>query len=279
MVILKRSLAISIFAAFSFVSVLSAQQGVGSVEHVEGRVMVKRHNNDGTAMIATFEAKEDDPVHEKDVLEVSLRSSVDIKLKNGTQISLGPNTAFRFYRYSLYNLLYGNVRVNIGDEEKKALVKLYAPNVVVGASKADFVVSYDNNKKSSMVACLDGKVAVAGMASSLAADEYMEVRTSYEAEKEISVNSDPAKMSRSYKSQVIESFNADYSQSGPDEFTRIRTSLLRFAPGFDHTKFHAGQNSFSGFSFAYLPLIHIFSIFYIEPYLFLSVRDIIRTFM
>lgn len=267
MAILKRYLILSILAAFSFMAVLNAKNDiarpkigdhhpdqlrapwVGYVSGTEGKVMIKRHNSDGTAILAIFEAKDGDLIHEKDVLEVNAKSSAQIVLKNGTEISLGPGTTFKIYQHyvdeqeqnSLFNLLSGNARVNIKDEIKRTSVKLYAPNVVVSASRADFATKYDNDKKSAMVACLDGEISVVGMtdnkernnyAQDLVTNEYMDIRTSYEGEREVYVNTDPAEMTKNYKRQVLESFNANYKETDPNELARIGTSFFAHSAGF-----------------------------------------------
>jgi hypothetical protein len=315
---IKKLLVISVLTVLSFTPALNAQgtgaksftvpslagnkieqlraPWVGYVSDVEGKVAIKRHNRDATAVLMTFEAKNGDLINEKDVLEVNAKSSVKIELKGDTEISLGPNTVFRMYQHyvdqqeqgSLFNLLSGSARINIKGEKNKSSVKLYAPNVVISASKADLATKYDPQKKSAMVACLDGEISVVGMtdnkerknyAQNLARDEYVDIRTSYEVEREVYVSTEPAKMTHSYKQQLIESFNADYREADPDEIASIGTSFLRIAPGFDYTKFREVRTKYYTFSIAYLPLIHTFSIFYIEPYFSVSFSDVSNMFM
>ncbi|MEI6079996.1 MAG: FecR domain-containing protein, partial [bacterium] len=260
---------------------------VGYISDVEGKVLVTRSNTEGTVVVATFEAKEGDLVHSKDSFEVRPKSSINILLKNETEISLGPKTAFKIYQHyvddkeqnSLFNLLYGNARVEIKNEKKTSSVKLYAPNVVVTAKKADFAVSYSNSKKMAIIADLSGDTSVVGTTDSkerksyaqpLAEDEYLEITTSYDGEKEIYLNSDPAKMTRNYKKQVLESLNASYREIDPWEFTRIETSFFRIAPGFEYATIRELSTSYYNFSIGYIPLIHTFSVFYLEPYFFVS---------
>ncbi|MCX6113069.1 MAG: FecR domain-containing protein [Proteobacteria bacterium] len=261
---------------------------VGYVSDIEGKVIIIRHNNDGTSVLINFEAKEGDLVHEKDVFDVGPKSSVELTLKNETEISLAPSTTFRMYQHyvdeneqnSLFNLLSGKARINVKKEKKITSIKLYASNVVISSKKADFATSYDDMKKTSMVACLGGEISILGMtdnkerksyAQFLGEDEYMNITTSYDGETENYINTDPTKMSRNYKKTVLESFSADYRELDPWEFTRISTSFFRIALGLEYANIQELSTRYYNFSIGYLPLIHAFSIFYLEPYFFLSI--------
>ena len=270
---------------------------VGYISDVEGKVIVTRSNSEGTAVVTTFEAKEGDLVHSKDSFEVKTKSSLKLTLKNETEVYLGPKTAFKMYQHyidekeqnSLFNLLYGNARINVINEKKTSSVKLYAPNVVVSAKKADFAVNYNATKKMAIIASLSGDVSVLGTIDSkerksyaqpLAEDEYMEITTSYDGEKEIYLNSESTKMTRNYKKQVLESFNASYREIDPWEFTRIETSFFRIAPGFEYAKIRElPTKAYYNFSIGYIPLIHTVSIFYLEPYFFVSLASSSNVFM
>ena len=263
---------------------------IGYISDIEGKVIITRTNSEGTTVQVTFEAKDGDLIHERDVLDVGPKSNVELTLKNDTEIYLAPGTVFKVYQHyvdaneqsSLFNLMSGRVRVNIDREKKISSVKLYAPNAMVSSKKSDFVTSYDDKSKTSMIACLDGEISVQGATDSkerktfsqyLSEDDFMNITTSYDGEVENYINTDPSKMSRNYKKNILESFNADYREVDPWEFTRISTSFFRIAPGIEYSSASGVASNFYNFSVGYIPLIHTFSIFYLEPYFFLSVAS------
>ena len=263
---------------------------VGYISDIEGKVVITRNNSDGTAVLITFEAKDGDLIHEKDSIDVRPKSSVQLSLKNDTEISLASNTVFKVYQHyvddkeqnSLFNLLSGRVRVNIGNEKKISSVKLYAPNAAIITKKADFTTAYDDNNKTSIITCLDGEVSIQGVTNNkdrksfsqyLSENDFMNITTSYDGETENYINTNPAKMSRNYRKDILESFNSDYKELDPWEFTRISTSFFRIAPGLEYAESSGLSSSFYNFSIGYIPLIQTFSIFYLEPYFFLSVAS------
>ncbi|MEI6092717.1 MAG: FecR domain-containing protein [bacterium] len=260
---------------------------VGYVSDVEGKAIIQRYDNDGLSILATFEAKEGDLVHEKDFFDIRAKSSIEITLKNDTEIALAPNTFFKVQQHyldakeqnSIFNLLSGRARINIKHEKKISKVKIYSPNLVIESDQADIVLGYNSKSKTSMVACFDGSFSAVGSTDIkgkkkynqfLYEDEYMEINTSYDEQGESYLNTDPAKMSTSYRRDVLESLNADYRELDPWAFTRISTSFLRFAPSFDYSTVKGSTSTYYNFSFGYIPLIHLMSIFYIEPYFFAS---------
>lgn len=260
---------------------------IGYVSEVEGKAVIERHDNEDKAILATFEAEEGDLIRENDFFDIRANSNLEITLKNNTEIVLAPNTFFKIDQHyidnkeqnSIFNLLSGRARVNIEHEKSISKIKIYSPNLVVESAETDLVVGYDPKNKKSMLACFGGNVSATGVMDSknkkkynqyVSEDEYMEVNTSYDEQGENYLNTDPSRMSTSYRRKVLESLSADYREINPWEFTRISTSFLRFAPSFDYSKIRGAATTYYNFSIGYIPLIHIYSIFYVEPYFFVS---------
>ena len=260
---------------------------IGYISDLKGKVIITRNNNEGTTVLITFEAKEGDLIREKDSIEVRPKSSAQLTLKNEAEISLAANTVFKVYQHyiddneqnSLFDLLAGRARISVNNEKKTSSVKLYVPNAVIISKKADFATSYDDNNKTSVIACLDGEVLIQNITNDkdrksfsqyLSENDFMNITTSYDGENENYINTDPAKMSRNYRKNILESFNSDYKELDPWEFTRISTSFFRIAPGIEYANSSQLSSSFYNFSIGYIPLIQTFSIFYLEPYFFVS---------
>lgn len=263
---------------------------IGYISEVEGKVIIERHDNDDKAILATFEAEEGDLIRENDFFDIRKNSNLEITLKNNTEVTLAPDTFFKIDQHyiddneqsSIFNLLSGRARISIERKKNVSKIKVYSPNLVVESADTDLVVGYDTKNKKSMLACFSGNVSVTGVMDSknkkkynqyLSENEHMEVNTSYDEQGENYLNTDPSKMSTSYRRKVLESLNADYKEINPWEFTRISTSFLRFAPGFDYSKIRGATTTYYNFSIGYLPLMHIYSIFYIEPYFFVSLAS------
>lgn len=272
---------------------------IGYVSDVGGIATINRHTKDGSTILITFQAEEGDLISETDSIETGKIGSLEITLKNNTQITIAPKTIVEIMRHyvstdeqeSIFNLLFGNMMINVSQEKEKSSVKVLAPNLAVHTDTklATFATNYDPNRKTTRVACLGGEITAEGVTDNkdkkhysqyLEENQYMTVTTSYEGDTEIYLNTDPAKMTTKYKNKLLDEFNTTPIELDPWSYEKRTSTLYRIAPGFEYGTIRELPNKrYYNFSFGFVPIMYLGSIFYLEPYFYIGLASTSTFFM
>jgi hypothetical protein len=256
------------------------QPWLAYVKSVEGKVQIKRYNDKGDIII-TFPPVEGTLLKSRDVIDIESNGRAELGFKNMDTINLGPSTLLRIEKADTYTLLLGSMRIRAKNKKEKQNIYVYAPNTaVVTQPKADLAIRYDGKEKISQIACFDGKLTVNGIRDSkelkafergIESGQTMSVVTSFEKGREAYIPTEPERLSLESKRALLESFYSDPSKVDSWEYTRIATSFFRFAPSFEYTKFRElTDKTYINFTLGYVPLIYLGSIFYLEPYFYVS---------
>jgi hypothetical protein len=252
---------------------------------VEGKVLIERYNNKGDIVVA-FHPAEGTLLRDNDVVNIESNGRAELEFKNNDTINLGPSTILRVEKQDAYTLLVGSMRVRSKKKKDndKQDIYVYAPNIsVLTQPSTDMAVRYNGQEKTTQIACFDGKLTVNGLRDSkelkgfektVIGGETMGVVTTYEKNGEAYFPTEPERLSLESKKALLESFYNDPSKVDSWEYTRISTSFLRFAPSFEYSKFNdIAGTTHTNFTLGYIPLIYFGSIFYLEPYFYVSLAS------
>ena len=254
---------------------------IAYVKSVEGKVLIKRHNKAGDIVI-TFSAEEKDLLTNSDVVDIGSNGRVELEFKNKDIINLGPSTVLKIEQKNAYTLLVGSLRVRAPKNKKESkTILVYAPNVNVSSENGvDFVVRYDDKLRTSNLVCFNGKFNARGIRDSkeqkgfeknLVRGDRLDVITTNEKDKEVYIATEPEKLSMDSKRQILESFYSDPTQVDLWEYRKLSTSFFRFATSFEYARFReVSDTAYANFTFGYVPLVYLGSVFYLEPYFHIS---------
>lgn len=250
------------------------------IKNTEGNVLVKRHDAKGNIIIA-FAPLEGTLLRSRDLIDIEANGRAELEFKDSKTLNLGPSTLIRIEKQDTCTLLLGSMRVRAKETKEGNNIFVYAPNVFITTHpKSDLAIRYDGSEKKSQVACFDGTLNANGIRDSkeltgfdrtISGGETINVVTTYEKGRETYLPTETEKLSLESKKELLESFYTDPSQVDSWEYTRISTSFLRFAPTLEYATFNElTDTKYFNFTLGYIPLIYLGSIFYLEPYFYVS---------
>ncbi len=259
------------------------QVWVAYVKEVTDKLEIKRYDEAGAFVTMSFVAQNGHLLKVGDMLDTSVKTRAEIVFRDGTKLRLGPLSVLRIDSYDpavdkVYikmNLLTGSARLDVRGGKDDPKVEIYSPNVVVNSKKADFAVKYNNSFKTTSIACFSGEIfaytlndnrIIKGYENVLTTNESMLVETTYEGPKEVYIARDPQKLNRATKKDVLGSFYTDPEEIDPWEYTGISTNFLRFLTGFEYSGFTEVPDKYYSWTLGYVPIIHLASVIYLEPY-------------
>ncbi|MFH1223562.1 MAG: FecR family protein [Pseudomonadota bacterium] len=262
---------------------------IGYVSRADGKCVIKRYTDDNQSIGLSIPAENDLLIKSGDDVDVGKGSSIDITFKDKIKLSLGPRTIFRITNEpGKFRLLTGSARLKVRGVKPGTEEKIYTPNAAVNSSgKGDFAVRYNEKIKTTSAVCFDNDIFLVGLNNSrdkrsyqrvIHEDQFMEVETSYDENKEVYRSNDPEVLSRDYKKEILESFYSDPQDVDVWEYTGVSTSFLRFSLGLEASKDSGANASYFGPLFGYNPIIYLASIFYLEPYFEMSIIPDTSTF-
>lgn len=257
---------------------------IAYVNETGDQLEVKRYDYNSSSIALSFMAQGQHLLRIGDALETSAKTKSEIIFRDGSRLRIGPRTVIKLDSYSLssellhvkLSLLTGSARVNVKKQKFKTNFEIYTPNVALTSSKADLAVRYSSNFKTTYIACFSGNLLAYGLTDSrlrksyersMSDNSYMTIETTYDGTKEVYIARDPEKLTGESKKDILESFYSDPEEIDPWEFTGISTSFLRFLTGFEYSNFKELEKSYYSWTAGYVPLIHLFSIVYLEPYI------------
>ena len=253
-----------------------AQEWIAYVSDTEKNLEVKRYDVTGKDIILSFMAEKGHLLKEGDLLETSSRTKAEIIFRDGTTLRMGPKTVLKINYYWLVedtldtkmNLLTGSVRINTGGRKKDSKLEIYAPNVAVNTQQADFAVRYNSTYKTTYVGCFSGTLSSSGPTDAdIGPNGYMTVETTYDGTKEAYIVRNSEKLKTDDKKEMLESFQSAPEQISPWEFTNVSSGYLRFLTGIEYSKFKELSNNYYSWTLGYVPLIHLGSVVFFEPYI------------
>ncbi len=252
-----------------------SQEWVAYVADPGEKLEVKRYDDEGTSIILSFMADKQHLLKVGDVLDTSIKTKSEIVFRDGSTLRLGPKSVLKIFSNTKVNLLLGSARIEIEKNKEKTNFELNAPNVTLTSQEADFAVRYNGSYKTTDVACFSGELFAFGLTDSkfrktyekkVSTNAYMTIDTVYDGTKEVYIAREPEKLSREHKEDILKSFYGNMEDVDPWEFTDISTSFLRFLMGIEYSAFKEFSNKYIGLTLGYVPLIHIASVIYLEPY-------------
>lgn len=263
---------------------------VAYIKDVTDRLEIKRYDEKGDFVDMSFIAQKGHLLRSGDMLDSSVKSKAEVMFRDGTKLRVGPTTVLRIDSYNegqdssriKINLLAGSVRLDVKGSKEKNKIEVHTPNAVVDVYRSDLTVKYDNDFKASHVACFSGEASVysltdgrviKGYEKKMGSNDYMVIETTYEGPKEVYVARGPEKLDRGSKKEMLGSFYSDPEEIDPWEYTGISTNFLRFLTGFEYSSFTQLPDKYYSWALGYVPIIHLASVVYLEPYFELAFAD------
>lgn len=259
---------------------------IGYVTGITGKVFINRYNEDGTKIMYNFEPEKHTLIHQKDEINVSAKSRIDVLLKNENTLTLSSNTVFKIYKHeveltkqqSLYSLLWGTVKATVNKLGDGSDYRMDTPNSSIGVRGTEFVAQYNGVNKTSKVACIDGLVSVKSVIEPkeniireqlLKPNQYMKVETIAEAGTSVNQVNEPKYFSKKILTGINVVFDTDEEQvQDVWNYTELSTSYLRFGLGVKSASVGTvggNKTSMTPLFLTYSPLFHLHSFLYLEP--------------
>ena len=258
---------------------MASQEPIGHIYRLDGNVISVNIYQEEKG---EYLPKESDIIYEKDIVTVGALSSAEIVLSGKALVKLGPETVFEFKKHSLkgykkaslFKLVSGNVIINPQITEESAYrYEIDKANISVVAENSEVAMQYNNKEETTTVACLDGHAQVIllhpGTAEpyyekEIAAGEYLQITKNNGASK-------VAKISEPSRQNILDSFKPNKDANKTWEFPyESPFHFARFSTGFRYYVHKIADTVLYSSEIDYMPLFHLHSGLYLEPYLNLS---------
>ncbi len=251
---------------------LTAQEPIGHTYRLDGDVTsVNTYREEKGGY---YQPNVPDYIYEGDIVTSYSLSSSRIVLNEKALIKLGPDTVFEFKKHSLDNnkktdifeLMSGNVLM--APQITKSTdyrYEIFKSNTSVAAENSEVAMQYSVKDKLITIACFDGHAHVASLKSKkeIVAGEYVQVKND--------VISEPLKMSSVNERNILSSFRPNEESTETWYFPRKKPfHLARFSAGFRYYLHEISSTVLYSAEMEYLPLFHLYSGLYLEPYFGIS---------